>query len=344
MRSLPTRVGSRYEVLRKLVRVSAPKLSIYLHASPLGDVERQQQSVRWHELRQALAERGAVATDLELLDRAVDDLPAGDRVLAALVSTGEIWVSAELEHSDETDSAVLGTWPRIIPLLRWEQQQIPTVAAVVHHGEAELSVHRSGVPVDVPVTHELIVGADDEIERNAPGGWSQSRYHRRAEDSWANNATEFAHDISDLVRSAGARLLALSGDVREVQLVLERLPGDVRRMTRTDVRAKPGPDSSVRIDDADLRRLMSDTARLERRQAVVDFDEAGGRGRAVEGASEVRQALTNGAAQRLIVVNGQASEEFDEMVSVAIDTDASIVVLEPEEITLVGGVGAMLRF
>ncbi len=347
MRTMPTRVESRYELIRKLVRTSAPVISLYLHASPPWDAERRQQSVRWSALRRTLAQRGAADADLERLDEAVHALPAGDRVLAALVSKGELWESAQLERSDETDDAVLDTWPRVIPLLRWQQQQIPTVAAVVHHGEAEVSVYRSDAAIDLPVTHELIAGPDDEIERNAPGGWSQGRYRRRAQDSWANNATEFAAEIARLANSAGARILALTGDPREVQLVLDRLPSDVRGVSRTDVRPKAGPNASVRIDDEDVWRLMRDTARRERRLAVARFDDAGGQGKAVEGVSEVRRVLTSGAVARLLVVNGHVSDELDELdelVALAIDTDAEIVVLEADEITLVGGVGAVLRF
>ncbi|HET9142214.1 hypothetical protein [Actinophytocola sp.] len=80
-----------------------------------------------------------------------------------------------------------------------------------------------------------VLGPDDEIERNAPGGRAQSRYQHRAEDSWQHNAGAVA----------GARLLVISGDVRAVQLLEERLPAWIR--TETTIRHITGgrsPDGS----------------------------------------------------------------------------------------------------
>ncbi len=341
MRSLPTRVQSRYDdVFRKLIGGPDATISVYLHASPPSDTERRQQLVRWRELRQQLVVLGAHAADLELIDQKVDSLPPGDHVLVVLASHGQLSLATKLEGCDEPDSAALGGRPRIIPLLRWEQQQIPTVTAIVHHGEAEISL-LAGDPL---VTGELDSGPDDEIERNAPGGWSQVRHHRRAEDSWAHSAGAFAAEIARLVLTNGARLLALSGDVHEVQLVLDRLPAEVRRIARTDVRAQPGKDGALQFEVGDLRPLIAETARRERLHIASEFDDSGGRGEAVEGLSDVSLALTKGAVRRLVVVHRHEPEGVDDLAAAAVETCAEIVVLEPDETTLVDGVGATLRF
>ena len=341
MNTFWTRADFQRKVVRSLAHSSSSKVSVYLHASPPADVQRQQVAGRWQGLRQQLAELGAEKSDLALIDDAVSNFACGDRMLAVLVSDGQVWLSAELDHSDEPDRAVIGQWPRIVPLIRWGQRQLPAVVALVGHGDAEVSVYNAGTRVST----EIVPGPDDEIERNAPGGWSQGRYRRRAEDSWAHNAVTFAQRIAQIAQATDAKLIVLSGDVREVHLVLDRLPADLREIVST----VPGPKSddhrTAQIAARDLRSLSEETARKWRRAVVAGFDDSSGRSLAVEGPVAVQQALERGAVRQLLIVDGVPSDQsVDAMACVALDTDAEIVVLEPDEITLVGGIGASLRF
>ncbi len=341
MRTLSTRSASRQEALRRLVRGTAPKVSVYLHAAPPEDPEAQQLALRWQALRQSLLERGADAADVTRIDEAVSGFPLGDRVLAAFASEGELVLSAELDRAAESDSAVVASWARIVPLLRWEQGQLPVMVAVVGHRQADLRVYEYGRQV----AGEELLGPDDEIERNAPGGWAQSRYRRRAEDSWAHNAVAYAKRLSTLAETFAARLVIVTGDPREVQLVLDRLPAEVRRLVTTEARPKPGFNGTVRVTPEDAQALVEQSTRAERARALTDFDDAGGRGLAVEGVDDVQAALDRGAVQRLLVVCGAADDPTaNALACQALDSDAQVLVVEPDEIALMGGVGAVLRF
>src|SRR5262249_60119159 len=75
-------------------------------------------------------------------------------------------------------------------------------------------------------------------ERNAPGGWSQPRYQRRAEDSWQHNAAAVAQVVTRALRDLRAGLLLVAGDVRAVQLLRDHLPPALRR--QVTLRHVPG--------------------------------------------------------------------------------------------------------
>ena len=338
---LPT--TARRQAIRDLIAAGGPVTSLYLHAeSPADEPPEHDRTVRWHALRLALADAGAAPADLDLLSERVALMNPGDRVLATFAAHGRIWLSAELDDCDQPDVALVGPWPRVVPLLRWEQQRLPSVVAVLHHGMADLASYDGD---DRQLVTERMAGPDDEIERNAPGGWSQSRYRRRAEDSWARNATAFARRITDLADDVRAELIVLTGDTRESHLVLQQLPARLQSMVTSAARPQQGSDGVARVRTEDRRALVRAAATRRRQQQLADFDEAVGTRSAVEGAADVRRALDAGAVRQLVVVHGAADDALaDALVVAALDGDAEVVVAEDTDVTLVGGVGALLRF
>jgi hypothetical protein len=147
----------------------------------------------------------------------------------------------------------------------------------------------------------VIAGADDEIERNAPGGWSQARYQRRAEDSWQHNAHQVADHVRRRLAAVGAQVLVVSGDVRAVQLLLERVHEEPHLLVR-HLSGSRSPDGSQterpgRLDEV-LREVgREQTARLlETFQAHLDAD-----GLSVQGAEDTVDALAAGRVATLLV-------------------------------------------
>lgn len=341
MTTLMSHADERLTSVRALIRSSTPTTSLYLNAAEPQAGPRELQ-LRWEAVRRELAEQGAPAQNLAAISVALGGLMPGSRALAAYANEGRLQLSLPLEGYDGPDVAVHGPWPRVVPLLRWEQQRVPAVVAVVGHGLAEATAYDED---GRKAFTETVVGADDEIERNAPGGWSQPRFHRRADDSWMHNAAQFVEHITRLARLVDARLVLIAGDRREVVLVRNRMPAHLRSVTSTSVSARPAEDGGVHVPAGAVIEAVRAAARRERLARIAELDDAVGRRLAAEGPADVRRFLDSGAVRRLIVVNGVVKDELaDALVAAALDADSEVVVAEPDDIELAGGVGALLRF
>jgi peptide subunit release factor 1 (eRF1) len=152
-----------------------------------------------------------------------------------------------------------------------------------------------------PVHRTSVLGSDDEIERNAPGGRSQPRYQQRAEDSWRHNAGQVADAVSRQVTAIGSKVLLLSGDVRAAQLLLERLPHkpDLIIEQLACSRSADGSQSDRPAQlSAALRRsaAMQHAVLPERIQTHLGSD-----GLAVEGSRDTINALAAGRVAMLVV-------------------------------------------
>lgn len=340
MPALLANAGQRQDVLRDLVRSGEPTTTAFVRAAAPEAIANDL-DLRWAALETILADAQAPAADVHALRAVVSSQPCGDHTIAAFAAGGRLQLAVSLEDYEGPDLVAHG-WPRAVPLLRWEQRIVPAVVAVVGHGGASVT----GFDDDGhEVAEEEIVGADDEIERNFPGGWSQPRYQRRAEDSWRHNARQFAEHVTRLARRLDAGVVVLSGDHREALLVRDALPAELRGLAVTDVAAHPTAQGSRRVSREDRMAAVRAAARRRLQQQLTAFDEAVSQHRAVEGPADVRRALDQGQARELFVVHGVAAEELaDALVASALDADTAITVADPEDIALVGGVGAMLRF
>ncbi|TCN31194.1 hypothetical protein EV644_12969 [Kribbella orskensis] len=142
-------------------------------------------------------------------------------MLAGFAVGTEVTLTVALPGAEVPDLAQCSALPHLRPLLAWEQEHPARVLAVLDRTGADLSVYAAGSaePLATAVT-----GPDDEIERNAPGGWSQGRYQHRAEDSWEHNAAAVAEVLARLLRRYDAHMLLPAGDVRAMQYLQEHLP------------------------------------------------------------------------------------------------------------------------
>jgi hypothetical protein len=195
----------------------------------------------------------------------------------------------------------------VVPLLAWLQNHPAHVVVVTDRTGADLTTVPSGAATGSTST---VVRPDDEIERNAPGGWAQARYQRRAEDSWQHNAKDVAKAVSRALHDVDARLLLVAGDVRAVQLMGEHLAAEVRR--GVIVRKLPGgraPDNSenvrhVAIDAAIAEYVATQTAAL---LEELDTQRRPG-GLAVEGVAATLAALAAGRVRMLLVADNASGE------------------------------------
>jgi hypothetical protein len=157
-----------------------------------------------------------------------------------------------------------------------------------------------------------VIGPDDEIERNAPGGWSQPRYQRRAKDSWQHNAAAVAQAVTRALRDLRAGLLLVAGDVRAVQLLRDHLPPAFRRqIILRHVPGGRGHDGSEAVRRAAIAEAVGGYVADRARAALERFTERG-KGGTVEGEAATLSALAAGRIDTLLVnelVNNDRDDE-----------------------------------
>lgn len=295
------RTRLRPEALQSLVAAPGPWVSAYVgldDRNPSGQpVER---AARWHGLATALLDEEAPADLVAAIGAAVQAEPPGPAVLAAFAPEDGPVTLFRVPGLFEPDAAGFGALPRILPLLGWLQDHPPHVVVVTDRTGADVEA----VTVGGRSRHWTVIGPDDEIERNAPGGWSQGRYQHRAEDSWAHNAGRVAETVVTAVRDSDARLVIAAGDVRAVQLLEKQVPDSLRRQVAwRHIAGGRSPDGSQRGRPERIDEAVQEVVDEEDRTLLDRFvEERAPRGDGVEGVPQTLEALARGEVAELLLV------------------------------------------
>ena len=292
-----------------LYRQPGPITSLYLGLNEVDDPHRI--DLRWHHLRGELSVAGTPEADLALLDEQVTTSRdhRGPRVLAAFCAEGRLLASRLLEQASGPDRAVFGPLPAGGPLLAWAQQRITYLLVVTDHTGADITVRQWPAETQA-VTH--VEGSNDDIESHAADGWaglSQSRYQRRAIDSWEHNAVEGAAAVTRAVDESHAEVVLITGDIRSVLLLHEALPAHVRQRARVldegGTRGDAGISPAVDADVLDLIERTNTAATNELLHTWRDL--TGQAGPATTGARATAAALHEGKVATLLVDYDEAN-------------------------------------
>jgi hypothetical protein len=145
---------------------------------------------------------------------------------------------------------------------------------------------------------QQVQGTGWPVHKVKSGGWSQDRYQRSAEDAWETNAKELASAV--VLAASGQRLEAVivAGDVRARELLVEKLPDDLRRLVILVDRELPvDSDELAQATDEALQQLEDNNTRAQ----LETFRNQSGTGRAVEGLAETVAALRDGQVAELFI-------------------------------------------
>ena len=358
--------------IREVVGPLTPIATVYLGV-PIGTASLDAEgdlALRRRTIGARLTDLGAPPATVETVERCVTSLPAYPVEAVIAVRGTDVVVcqpAPGVVSADRVDYAAPGD---VVAMLSWLQRHPPYVEILIDRTGADVTTVPGGAR---PSALRRVDGPDDEIERNAPGGWSQPRFRRRAEDSWRHNAAAVADVAIEELHRAGTELLLLGGDVRAVQLLHERLPA------RVVVKPIPGgrhPDGSrpARTNAiTNQRRSYVDEAAGV---ALAELDsERGPRGRAVEGVTNTIAALAAGRVRTLLVGDDRSDDRtawfgpeilcvdestvtgaggdttlrpgrlVDVAIRAAVLTDAEIRVLSPGQAAQIAeSIGALCRF
>ncbi len=361
--------------IRDLYAGPGPVASLYLRLDREGgSAAHAEHLLRWRAIRAEMAEQGADEPTLAALDECLATARPTGRVLVVFAAEGKLRHCVELEDCGAPDGGWFGPLPHGLPWLRWQQERLPYVVVHTDRTGAEIVAYAGD---GQGVYRDVVVGPDDEIERNAPGGWAglaQGRYQHRAEDSWAHNAAAVSDRLTRVAHAIGARLVIAAGDVRAVQLLRDHLSAHLRAMLVTvSADGEHRPDGPPTVSPASLRQLVRDATERERAEALARLaDLAGPQGRVADGVVPVLAALRESAVDTLFVVDDPADRRMlavgaqpveaaidplelaadgppayaplaDAFARAALGTGAGVVVLQPGEAAPLEGVAALVR-
>jgi len=212
-----------------------------------------------------------------------------------------------------------GALPDVLPLLAAAQAAVPHVAVLTDRTGADMAAR--GVADDEARAERVEGRVTPHLHKAQAGGWSQPRFHHRAEAIWESNASEVADALTRLVDRVRPRFVAAAGDVRALQLLREQAPKRAREL----LTVVGGEYGSLEAVFAEADKLAGATVAADNRALVdrlaeelgqaadhrvelaggarADEDVPGaGRGtRAVEGAAATLAALARGQVATLLL-------------------------------------------
>jgi hypothetical protein len=297
------------ELLRTLATTTEPGASVYIGLQSVdpGTDTGTDLGLRWKRLSSHLATEGADDATLEAIANDLVEQPAAPAQFAIFASRGSVVFHHRLPSAGGVDHAHFGAPADVLALLAYQQDHPPYVKVLTDRTGADVTMVPRGA-VSGPTT--VVVGPDDEIERNAPGGWAQARYQRRAEDSWQHNAMQVAREVSQAVQEVGAELLVVAGDVRAVQLLRDHLTNGVRQAVAVKhLSGSRRPDGSAALQEVATAQAVAELAMEQTRTLLERFDrERRPGGLAVVGVAATLAALGQGRVDTLIVVDDPNDE------------------------------------
>ena len=262
--------------------------------------------------------------------------------------------------------------PHVLPLVVLRGERVAWLRVVVDRTGADLLGATEG---GVPRTAQVTGTWEYPIRKVKPGGWSQPRYQRSAENSWEHNAQEVADAVADLATTVEPEVLVIAGDVRARTLLIEHLPERWRRRVLHSEVGSRAPGADPEPLDAVTAAAVADLAARHRAETVDRFRAERGRDAAAgTGLGAAVAALQRGQVDTLLAFGEpvddpvwvgpeptQLAMTADEvramgvakpervradaaLLRAATATEADLVLVSPGEVDLDAGVGALLRY
>ncbi len=246
------------------------------------------------------------------------------------------WLSFDI-HPSNTVAAL----PALAPALHEAGLgAAPTVGAAIDRTGAD--VYRVGTSDIERVT--TIEGEGELVRRNAAGRWLRARRQGHREVLLERTAALIAAGIAIKADRLATTGIVLTGDEREVALVKAQLDnGRARTVLCAHAGGRHEPDTSERIRTAALA-FRSDRDQQRTDRALDDLrEELGQQDRAVAGAVEVLEAITENRVKTLLVdrVIGGRAPHVDAIIRAALAHGADLVVGHDFDVR--DGIGAILR-
>ena len=282
--------------LRSLLENPGPFVSVYLDTSDYDrGVDAQARQVRWRDLRDELAKENDDSGTLDAVGAALAAPENfGVQGVAAFGTHGRVPLVVKLPGVPRREQAAWSRLPDLLPLLVQTPPRPPhLLVSATREGGEVLVVGGADAGQE-----QEVQGSGWPVHKVKSGGWSQNRYQRSAEDAWEINAKELAAAVVQAAGGQRVEAVIVAGDTRARELLVAKLPDDLRRQTVVVDRELPVDSAELaQATDEALQQFEDNNARAQ----LETFRNQSGTGRAVEGLAETVAALRDGQVAELFI-------------------------------------------
>lgn len=271
--------------------------------------------IRPGQVRDRMLDAGAPAADARAVEQALQPLEGFPNPVArfVLVHNGQV-VADEVLPGQRVDSPYVqvGEVPDLLPLIRYEADDLPVVMVSADRTGADISLQfsRRGGTAGEPEIQLTTQGSTENIHKVPGGGWAQRKYQQRTEDIWRKNADEVAAEIDRLVEAERPALVAIGGDQRARQFVMDQLSERSRSIAsfvETHTRAG-GADPGIL--QSSVEKLLAEKLAHEQRAMLDRLAQEKGREQpaAAFGLADVVHALQQAQVETLLLSETLATD------------------------------------
>ena len=283
--------------LADLVVRPGPAATVYLTTDPAVENASSHSQLRWRAVREDLAAQGTPEKVLDTVDDLVPDAHRWGGCLTVVAGSDGVRL---VESHPEPPVRDLGRWAELCSVgavIEWRQMEPAHLLVLVDRQGADLIAYRARQP---DVVRE-VKGDTYPIHGAAVGGWAQRHHQAKVLENWEQNASLVAQQVVDLAKSIDSQVIAVAGDVRARELLLEALPAELAAEV-VQVDGGRAPDGSEdRIAEEVVTAAAAAAARVTR-EALAKFKEEKGQGeRAADGASATIEALARSQVAVLLL-------------------------------------------
>ena len=296
--------------LKPLLGRSGPFTTVYIDATRSDATGELEVVDRWKGLRRDLERQGA---PVRVLDEIEDVVARPTRVAGphgrVLIADAEgVRVDRVLADPPVSGSATHGPVPALLAAARAADEAVSFLLVEVDRQGANLHWSDAAGRLDSG-DHEVVEGDHDELRKvRTGGGWHHDHSQNRAEDSWERNAEIVAADIDRQVVERCPELIILTGDVREVPLLHEKLGHRAKELV-VEVPGGSRAEGVKKDTFSDRVNATLEAYRARRREGVLDHfrQEQGRGGAAVTQLGDVVEVLRRGQVSDLVLLESIAS-------------------------------------
>lgn len=335
--------------LRALLEKEGPFLTAVLPAPSSVEDAAHRFDTEWKNARKQLTPEQWSAEELSALDDEILGLSHSDAEAVVVIHPAGGTTFFEFLNEPVLHPVVHeAPLPRLGVVIEARQRTLPHIVVDADRGGADIiGFSRGGATAT-----DTVEGDTVHMQRSAPGGWSQRRFQQRAENTWERNAGEVVEAIVAMATDINPVLIAVSGDVRAQQFVLDGLPSALG-----DLAVKIEAGSPDAIGD-EVVKLVADHVATQFADLADQLRAAIAAGRGATGVQSTLAALSEGRVDVLMLHDDPTdvatiAEELhgappgarvvDAAIRAGLLTDADVR-LVPDLAVLDGAMGAILRW
>lgn len=284
--------------LKEFIERGGAWTSAYVDGS--GSLPQVEEEAREKSVRDRLVAEGAPTEDAVAIERALaqrNGLPSPSaRIVFA--TGGEIALDESFADGRRGPERLShGPLPEILPALRHASGTVRYLVVETSRDAADIRLEKAARGA---LTHTSVEGDSDDMTKVQAGGWSHANFQRSAENTWKRNQTDVAAAVSELIREEHPAFVAVAGDVRARQLLVDALGSAERELVvDIDVHAQADGADLTDVDEAIAQAVEHHVRdRIERiRDRAAEDSGSGG----AEGIDEVTAALQQARVDTLLL-------------------------------------------